>query len=138
MLDEDEKIELEKMMDLRFKELEARIAELVSKGNSRPAQAIILTRSDIVAYALVFLFFVASVAAASYFTDALLHDRFLKASVAITEGLTSRVGATPALIIGNATPWFFNITTALTIALVWWDSIIRAIGFCKRHIKVED
>jgi len=138
MLDADEKIEVEKMMDLRIRKLEARIAELVSKGNSRPAQRIILTKSDIAVPIFVFSVFVVFAAVASYFTDALLHDRFLKASLAITEGLSSAVGANSARIIGDATPWFFIITGWLTIAFVWWDLFARVIGLWKRNIKVEN
>jgi len=131
MLDADEKIEVEKMINLRIKKLEARIAEPVSNDNSRPPQRIILTKSDIAVSIALLCVLVLSLAVASYFTDALLHDRLLKASLVITERLSAPLGAKLARIVGDATPPFFIVTGWLTIAFVWLDFFARLIGFWK-------
>jgi hypothetical protein len=137
MLDADEKIEVEKMINLRIKKLEARIAEPVSNDNSRPPQRIILTKSDIAVSIALLCVLVLSLAVASYFTDALLHDRLLKASLVITERLSAPLGAKLARIVGDATPPFLIVTGWLTIAFVWLDFFVRLVGFWKRNIKVE-
>jgi len=137
MLDADEKIEVEKMINLRIKKLETRIAEPASNDNSRPPQRIILTKSDIAVSIAVLCVLVLSLVLASYFTDALLHDRLLKASLAITERLSAPLGARLARIVGDAAPWFFIATGMLSLALVWLDFFVRLIGFWKRNVEVE-
>lgn len=135
MLDADEKIEVEKMINLRIKKLEARIAEPVSNDNSRPPQRIILTKSDIAVSIAVLLVLVLSLAIASYFTEVLLHDRLLKTSLDITERLSAPLGAQLARIVGDLAQPFFTLTAWLTIAFVWLDFFVTLIQFWKRNIK---
>jgi len=137
MLDLDEKTEVEKMINLRIKKLEARIAEPVSNDNSRLPQRIILTKSDIAVSIALLCLLGLSLATATYFTDTLLHDRLLKASLVMIESLSTPLGPDLARIVGDATPPLLIATGWLTIAFVWLDLFARLFGFCKRNIKVE-
>lgn len=87
--------------------------------------------SDIVFHAILTVIFILYLVAASYFTDTILHDRFLKAALEITQRLTAPIGANLAYIIGFLTPPFLSLTGALAIALVW----VEFGKICKRIIK---
>lgn len=82
-------------------------------------------------YAILTVIFILYLVVASYFTDTLLHDRFLKAALVITQTLTAPIGANLAHIIGSLTPPFLSLTGALAIALVW----VEFGKLCKRIIK---
>jgi hypothetical protein len=118
-------------------------------ANTNPERPQKFKSSDILFYSFILVIFIVSFAVASYFTNTILHDPFLRNVtnvLDVIENLSGRFRLSPALRanLANAVvavgETFLNFTAALAVPLIWYEAIkaIREfIKVCKRNIEID-